>query len=74
MPPGMQLMKMSPAGALVNSLEMEGDRFTEPQIKFFKENPNKYKDFVRATEEVVNSRFGSVSIASTNSHGRALEI
>lgn len=63
-PPGIDNMRQSTAGDLVSTLDMNGNRFTDAQIKRFKDDPEFYKRFVKSTEEVVNSKFNIVSISS----------
>jgi len=41
--------------------EMEGGYFTERQRKIFRENPEVYDQFIKATEEIVNAKFNIVS-------------
>ena len=40
---------------------MEGGYFTERQRKIFRENPEVYDQFIKATEEIVNAKFKIVS-------------
>ncbi len=46
---------------------MNGDKFTEEQIEIFKNSPEAYMRFVKAIEEVVNSKFKIVSLLNTPS-------
>jgi hypothetical protein len=54
-------MNASSAGNVIRSLDMEDDRFSKAQIERFKENPKEYREFVKATEEAVNSKPNTVS-------------
>lgn len=54
-------MAASSAASIISAIEMDGVKFTERQIKAFKEDPALYRRFVKATEEVVNSKFNIVS-------------
>lgn len=54
-------MITSTAGEVVSQLELDGEFFSSAQIKKFKNDEDLYKNFVKATEEVVNNKFDYVS-------------
>lgn len=65
-PPGLENMKASTAGEVVQALDLEGLCFTKKQIQQFNTDPDMYSEFVKATEKVVNSKFDIVSFQSQN--------
>lgn len=49
------------AAAILQSAQMDGDKFKPEQIERFKNDREYYRSFVKATEEQVNARFKTVS-------------
>lgn len=54
-------MSTSTAGDVISQLRLDGEFFTTAQIENFKNDKELYKEFVKATEEVVNNKFDYVS-------------
>lgn len=65
-PPQQQALTASEAGEILQSVEMDGDKFTEAQIEKFKSSPEYYLQFVKAVEEQINSKFSLVSLNDTS--------
>jgi hypothetical protein len=54
-------MAATPAAALISTIKMDSEgKFADAQIEEFKVNPLKYQMFVKAVEQIVNSRFPMV--------------
>jgi hypothetical protein len=47
---------------VMQSAQMDGDKFTPEQIERFEKDRDYYRSFIKATEEQVNSRFRTVRI------------
>lgn len=61
-PSRLQLLAQGAGGGVLDEVSMkENADFTEAQIERFKSDPEFYKKFVKAVEEVVNGNFPLVS-------------
>lgn len=47
---------------IIQSIKMDGDKFTTEQKDRFKADNDYYRGFIKAVEEQVNARFKAVSI------------
>jgi cation diffusion facilitator CzcD-associated flavoprotein CzcO len=67
-PPQTERLGAGKDGKFLASIQMNGDKFTEEQIKIFKHSPETYMRFVKAVEEVVNSKFKIASPLNSSNH------
>jgi hypothetical protein len=55
------MIARSPNAEFISSIQMDKDEnFTPEQIEEFKNDPEKYRKFVKAVEKEINSRFKTV--------------